>query len=150
MLNFVQGCAPCTEVMSLWRGKVGLAEFANEQNQKDAEMTKWARQVEMLPEIEDLPRDIRILDDFARHVEKSHVWVVKTKDGREHRRPCTSCRVLGPQAMSTSEAVSRISGGQAVFRHTSPSEKSESVISAVQDLERFTNVSGFIDTCKLY
>ncbi|MBN2577706.1 MAG: MmgE/PrpD family protein [Pirellulales bacterium] len=143
-----QFCNAYGVAVGLLRGKAGLAEFTNQRIREDAEVAELATQVKILTELSDPPRVERIEDDFPPHVDKPHVLIVKTRDGRELRKTYTIRTILSPRRMSFDDTLEKFY--ECVrFSGVCPDEKAEKIAAAVRDLERFKNLSEFASLCTM-
>ena len=143
-----QFCTAYGVAVGLLRGKAGLAEFTNERVCEDTEVATLAEQVKILTEISDPPQVKRIEDDFPEHVDKPHVLIVKTRDGRELRKIYTIRYILSPQRMSMADTVEKFHECTR-FSGICPDDRAEDIITAVKALEQFQQVSEFSALCTL-
>jgi 2-methylcitrate dehydratase PrpD len=143
-----QFCSAYGVAVALLRGKAGLAEFTNERVRADAEVAELARQVKILAEIDDPPPTVRIEDDFPEHVDKPHVLLVKTRDGRELRKTYTIRYILSPERMPMEKTVAKFR--ECVrFSGVCLDDKAEKIVSAVRAFEQFRSVSEFAALCTM-
>jgi 2-methylcitrate dehydratase PrpD len=143
-----QFCSAYGVAVGLLRGKAGLAEFTDAQIREDSEVAELATQVKILPEISDPPQVTRIEDDFPVHVDKPHVLIVKTRDGRELRKTYTIRYILSPQRMSLADTAEKFCECTR-FSGICPDDKARQIIAAVKDLENCRQISDFTALCKL-
>lgn len=134
--------------VGLLRGKAGLAEYTDERVREDVEVAELAEQVKILSEISDPPPMERIEDDFPDHVDKPHVLIVKTRDGRELRKTYTIRYILSPDRMSMADTVEKFYECSR-FSGVCPDGKAEEIVSSVQSLEQVQHVSEFAARCAL-
>jgi len=143
-----QFCNAYGVAVGLLRGKAGLAEFTNQRIREDTEVAELAEQVKILTEIDDCPQVERIEDDFPPHVDKPHVLIVKTSDGRELRKMHTIRYILSPERMPMAETVAKFH--ECVqFSGICPEDKAERIIAAVEDLENLQNLSDLTSLCTM-
>jgi len=128
--------------VGLLRGKAGLAEFSDQRVREDIEVAKLAEQVKILTELSDPPPVERIEDDFPDHVDKPHVLIVKTKDGRELRKAYTIRYILSPQRMSLADTVEKFYECTR-FSEICSDDKAGNIVSGVLELERFQQITDF-------
>ncbi|MBN2211994.1 MAG: MmgE/PrpD family protein [Sedimentisphaerales bacterium] len=143
-----QFCNAYGVAVGLLRGKAGLAEFTNEQVLKDTEVAEFAQQIKILTELADIPKVKRIEDDFPPHVDKPHVLVVKTRDGRELRKMYTIREILSPKRMSMDDTVEKFYECTR-FSGVCSDDKAHKIISMVLKLDHLANISELLDICTL-
>jgi 2-methylcitrate dehydratase PrpD len=143
-----QFCSAYGVAVGLLRGKAGLTEFASQRIREDTEVAELAQQVKILTDISDPPPAVRIEDDFPEHVDKPHVLIVKTRDGRELRKTYTIRQILSPQRMSLADTVAKFYEC-ARFSGICSDDEAEKICSAVRNLEHFPRVSAFVSLCQM-
>ncbi|MBE7560230.1 MmgE/PrpD family protein [bacterium] len=134
--------------VGLLRGKAGLAEFTNERVRQDTEVAQLAEQIRIVSHLPDMPEVERIHDDFPDHVDKPHVLIVRTADGRELRKVSTIRSILGPQAMNMETTIEKFHDC-ARFSGICSEAKASEIVAAVKRFEQFRRVSEFTALCAL-
>jgi 2-methylcitrate dehydratase PrpD len=143
-----QFCNAYGVAVGLLRGKAGLAEFTDQRVREDTEVAELARRVKILTELPDCPRVERIEDDFPPHVDKPHVLIVKTRDGRELRKMYTIRYILSPDRMPLEAAVAKFREC-ARFSGICPDAKAEEIVAAVKGLDGLFRVGELAALCIL-
>lgn len=143
-----QFCNAYGVAVALLRGKAGLAEFTSQRVREDTEVAELARRVKILTELDDCPRVERIEDDFPPHVDKPHVLIVKTRDGRELRKMHTIRYILSPDRMPMSETVAKFHEC-AEFSGICPEDRARQIVAAIQSLDQSESVSDLVSLTTL-
>ncbi|MBN2217529.1 MAG: MmgE/PrpD family protein [Pirellulales bacterium] len=135
--------------LALLRNKAGLTEFTNAQIRRDRDVARLAKQVKFLDTVDHPPPPGVIRDDdFPDHVDKPHLLIVRTRDGRELRATHTNRDVLDPDSTPWSFVVEKFHRC-AEFSGICPRDQAEKIIECVADAERFATVSEFYEACGL-
>lgn len=141
-----QFCAAYGVAVALLRRKAGLAEFTNERIREDTEVADLAQRIRILDRISDPPEEVRIEDDFPPHVDKPHVLIVKTRDGRELRKTYTIRTILSPNAMTMDDTVRKFR--QCVeFSGARLSAGIDDIVATVEHLDQLDRAAELIATC---
>jgi 2-methylcitrate dehydratase PrpD len=141
-----QFCAAYSVAVALLRRKAGLAEFTNERILEDTEVADLARRIRILDRIDNPPQEVRIEDDFPPHVDKPHVLIVKTKDGRELRKTYTIRAILSPNAVTMDDAIGKFRQCME-FSGARLRAGIEDIIATIETLEQLDRATDLINKC---
>ena len=133
--------------VALLRRRAGLAEFTDRQVREDAEVAELAKRIRIVANRDEPGGYVRIEDDFPPHADKPHTVVVTTKDGRELSKAYTIREILSPRAMTMADTIAKFRGC-AEFAGICPADRAETIISSVQELEKFDHASDFVAHCE--
>ncbi|MBE7560834.1 MmgE/PrpD family protein [bacterium] len=133
--------------LALVRREIKLSRFTDEQIRRDVEVLRLAERVEILEAVDDPPPPPVILpDDFPDHIDKPHLLIVWTRDGRRLRRIHTNRDVLDPK-FTPIEVVREKFLSCAEFSGICPRARAERIMAAVDDFENTTECAHFMRVC---
>ncbi|MBN2577708.1 MAG: MmgE/PrpD family protein [Pirellulales bacterium] len=136
--------------LALLRREIGLAQFTNEQILRDTEVLRLAEEVEILDAVQNPPPPGNILnDDYPPHIDKPHLLIVWTRDGRELRRVHTNRDVLDPKFTPWDVVLDKFRKC-AEFSGICPPAQAEKIVEAVENVERSAGVADFYKACGLH
>lgn len=135
--------------LAILRRKVGLAQFTNEQIRNDTEVAELASNVKVLDSVENPPPPGVIQDDdFPDHIDKPHLLIVRTRDGRELRQVHTNRECLDPK-YTPIEVVRDKFRQCAEFSGICSAPRAERIMECVDHFSTWDTVGDFYQACGL-